>query len=72
VHGAKPPLADTQKPVAQWETVIDPVNQDAVIRARFADKTTQETRIPRNDVPALARFLAEAARRFELSGEMRQ
>ena len=72
VHAAKPPLAEDAKAATVWETAIDPVNQDALIRARYPDRTTQETRIPRNEVAAIARFLEQAARRFEVSAEMRQ
>ena len=69
---AKPPHPGQPKVVAKWETAIDPVNQDAVIRARFADRTMQETRIPRSELAAMARFLGEASKRFESGGEMRQ
>jgi hypothetical protein len=72
VHSAKPPLPGQQKIAEHWETAIDPVNQDAVIRARFTDRTTQETRIPRSELAAIARFLGEASRRFESGAEMRQ
>ena len=71
-HSAKPPLAEAAKPVVCWETAIDPVNQDAVIRARYSDETSQETRIPRSDLPVIARFLDQACRRFEGSADMRQ
>jgi hypothetical protein len=71
-HSAQPPLPEAAKPVARWETAIDPVNQDAVLRARYTDQTTQETRIPRSDVPVIARFLDQACRRFEGSADMRQ
>jgi hypothetical protein len=69
---AKPPFAHQAKPVARWETSIDPVNQDAVIRAHYPDDSAQETRIPRNEVAAIAQFLEQARRRFEGSAEMRQ
>ena len=72
VHLAKPPLPDDAKPVTRWETVVDPVNQDALIRAHFPDQPTQETRIPRSQVAALARALDEAAKRLAVSAEMRQ
>jgi hypothetical protein len=71
-HAAKPPLPETGKRAERWETAIDPVNQDAVIRAQYADRTTQETRIPRSELAAIARFLEEASRRFEAGAEMRQ
>jgi hypothetical protein len=71
-QAAKAPLAETQRPVARWETAIDPVNQDAVIVARYEDRTAQETRIPRAEVPAIARFLDQAAKRFAAGAEMRQ
>ena len=47
-------------------------DQDAVIRARFSDHSTQETRIPRSELAAIARFLEQASRRFESGSEMRQ
>jgi hypothetical protein len=72
VHAGRPPLPENAKAADVWETAIDPVNQDALIRARYPDGTTQETRIPRNEVAAIARFLEQAARRFEVSAEMRQ
>ena len=65
-------LPPKEKPVVSWETAIDPVNQDAVIRARYADRTTQETRIPRTELAAIARFLDQASRRFASGAEMRQ
>jgi hypothetical protein len=72
VHAAKPPLPEGEKAALGWETAIDPVNQDAVIRARYPDRTTQELRIPRSEVGAIARFLQDAAQRFKVSAEMRQ
>jgi hypothetical protein len=65
-------LPQKEKPVASWETAIDPVNQDAVIRARYTDQTIQETRIPGPQVKAIAQFLQQASRRFDSGGEMRQ
>ena len=69
LHKHLPPKA---KAVARWETGIDPVNQDAVILAHYADDTRHETRIPRNEVPAIAEFLDQARRRFDASADMRQ
>jgi|SRR5687767_5261858 len=71
VHAARPPLPEGEA-TASWETAIDPVNQDALIRARYPGRPTQETRIPRNEVRAIARFLEQAAQRFDVSAEMRQ
>ncbi len=71
-QAAKAPLPRPAKIPDRWETAIDPVNQDAVIRARFSDHSTQETRIPRSEVAAIARFLEQASRRFESGSEMRQ
>jgi hypothetical protein len=48
------------------------VNQVAVIRAHFPDRTTQDTRIPRSEIGAIAAFLEQAAKRFEASADMRQ
>jgi hypothetical protein len=72
VHGAKPPLPEGENTALGWETEIDPVTQDALIRARYPDRTAQELRIPRSEVGPIARFLQDAARRFEVSAEMRQ
>src|SRR5687768_17372130 len=63
VHAGRAPLPEAQKSPAKWETVIDPVNQDALIRAHYADRPTREIRIPRNEVAAIARFLEQAAQR---------
>lgn len=41
----------------RWETAIDPVNQVAVLRAHFADDTTQDAQIPRTEINRIARFL---------------
>jgi hypothetical protein len=71
-RSALPPLPDPPKAPVRWETALDPVNQDAVIRACYADRTSRETRIPRKDVGAIARFLEESDRRFEVSADMRQ
>jgi hypothetical protein len=72
VHAAKPPLPEPEKPADRWETAIDPVNQDALIRAVYPDRTTQETRIPRSEVRSIARALEQVAQRFDVSAEMRQ
>jgi hypothetical protein len=40
--------------------------------ARFPDETTQETRISRTDLPAIAQFLDQARRRFDGSADLRQ
>jgi hypothetical protein len=72
VHAGRPPLPEVEKGPARWETAIDPINQDALIRAHYPDRPTQETRIPRNEVAAIARFLQYAATRFAVSAEMRQ
>jgi hypothetical protein len=65
-------LPKKQKTVASWGMAIDPVNQDAVLLARYSDETTQETRIPGPQVAAVARFLDQASQRFESGAEMRQ
>lgn len=72
VRAAKPPLAETQKIATGFETAIDPVNQVAVIRARFADDTTEDARIPRTEIARLVEFLEDALTRFEGGAEMRQ
>ena len=69
---ALPPMAEKPKVVASWETAIDPVNQVAVIRAHFQDRTTQDTRIPRNEIAQIAEFLNHALRRMEPGSDMRQ
>ena len=72
LHSGEPPLADKPKVPASWETAIDPVNQVAVILARFPDHTTQETKIPRTEIAAITEFLKQASTRFEGSADMRQ
>jgi hypothetical protein len=72
VHAGKPPLPEKPRTPARWETAMDPVNQVAVLRARFADDTTQDTQIPRMEIDRIARFLEQALKRFEAGGEMRQ
>jgi hypothetical protein len=71
-HEALPPLPRKEKAVVRWETALDPVDQDAILLARFSDETVQETRIPRHEVGAIARFLEDAARRFDTSADLRQ
>lgn len=67
----RPPLATSRTP-QRWETAVDPVEQVAVLRTRFSDDTTEETRIPRREISRIARFLEQALKRFEAGGEMRQ
>jgi hypothetical protein len=71
-HAAKPPLPEKPRTPARWETAIDPVNQVAVLRAHFADDTTQDAQIPRTEIDRIARFLEQALKRFDSGGEMRQ
>lgn len=56
----------------RWETTLDPVEQVAVLRTRFTDGTTEETRIPRAELSRVARFLEQALKRFAAGAEMRQ
>ena len=72
IAALQPMVPEKAQPVLRWETAIDPVNQDAVILARVPDQTTQETRISRTDLPAIARFLDQARRRFDGSADLRQ
>jgi hypothetical protein len=67
-----PPIAEKQKLAASWETAIDPVNQVAVVRAHFPDRTTQDIRIPRGDIAQIAEFLNHALKRMEPGSDMRQ
>jgi hypothetical protein len=67
-----PPIAEKPHIPAKWETAIDPVNQVAVLRARFADESMQEAEIPRAQIAALAEFLEQALKRLESGGELRQ
>ena len=50
---------------ARWETADDPVNHVLILRARFADDSTQEVEIPHAQVPELAALLERALRRLE-------
>jgi hypothetical protein len=71
-RSALPPIAEKPKAAASWETAMDPVNQVAVLRAHFADRTTQDTRIPRNEIPHIVEFLQHALKRLEPGADMRQ
>src|SRR4051812_18220129 len=71
-RSALPPIAENQKLAASWETAIDPVNQVAVVRAHFQDRTTQDIRIPRGDIAQIAEFLEHALKRMEPGSDMRQ
>ena len=71
-HDGKPPLPRRDKAVVQWETALDPIDQNAVLVAHFADQSVQETRIARGDLKPIAQFLQETARRFESSADLRQ
>lgn len=68
----KPPLAQKPRTPERWETAIDPVNQVAVLRAHFPDRSTQEAEIPRMEISRITRFLEQALKRFEAGAEMRQ
>ena len=72
VHAGKAPLPGKPRTPARWETAIDPLNQVAVLRAHFADDTTQDAQIPRTEIDRIARFLEQALKRFDSGGEMRQ
>jgi hypothetical protein len=72
VRSALPPLPEKQKLAASWETAIDPVNQVAVVRAHFADRSTRDIRIPRSDIAQIAEFLNHALKRMEPGTDMRQ
>jgi hypothetical protein len=72
VRSALPPLAEQPKLAASWETAIDPVNQVAVVRAHFADRSTQDIRIPRSEIARIAEFLNHALKRMEPGTDMRQ
>ena len=71
-RSALPPIAEKQKLATSWETAIDPVNQVAVVRAHFPDRSTQDTRIPRGDIAQIAGFLDHALKRMEPGADMRQ
>lgn len=71
VKTGKPPLGAPRTP-QRWETAIDPVEQQALLRTHFNDGTTETTPIPRPEIARIARFLDEALRRFEAGAEMRQ
>ena len=72
VHAGKAPLPEKPRTPARWETAIDPVNQVAVLRAHFADDSTQDAQIPRTEIDRIARFLDQVLKRFDSGGEMRQ
>jgi len=68
--GHPPPPATRH--AARWETALDPVEQQAVLRTHFTDGTIEQTAIPRRELERIARSLAEALKRFESGAEMRQ
>jgi hypothetical protein len=70
-RAGKPPLA-TRRTAQRWETALNPVEQVAVLRTHFSDRTAEETQIPRAEIARIARFLVEALKRFEASADMRQ
>lgn len=71
-RAALPPIAEKHKLAASWEKAMDPVNQVAVLRAHFPDRTTQDTRIPRGDITDIVEFLGHALKRMEPGADMRQ
>ena len=71
-RAALPPLAEKQKLAVSWETGMDPVNQLAVLRAHFPDRTTQDIRIPRGEIAQIVEFLNRALKRMEPGSDMRQ
>jgi hypothetical protein len=71
-RAALPPIAEKQKIAVSWEKSMDPVNQVAVLRAHFPDRTTQDTRIPRGEIAQIVEFLSHALRRMEPGSDMRQ
>jgi hypothetical protein len=71
VKTGKPPLGTARTP-QRWETAIDPVEQQALLRTHFSDGTTETTPIPRPEIARITRFLDEALKRFEAGAEMRQ
>jgi hypothetical protein len=71
VKTGKPPLGTARTP-QRWETTIDPVEQQALVRTHFSDGTTETTPIPRPEIARITRFLDEALKRFEAGAEMRQ
>ena len=71
VKTGKPPIAVARTP-QRWETAIDPVEQQALLRTHFSDGTTETAQIPRPEIARVSRFLEEALKRFEAGAEMRQ
>jgi len=71
-RSALPPIAEKVKPVARWETAMDPVNQVAILRAHFPDQTSRDTRIARNQIVQIVEFLNHALKRLEPGADMRQ
>ena len=69
---ARPPLPEPPRIAERWQTGIDPINQVARLEARLPDGTLQQVQLSRQQIPGIARFLAEALTRFESSADMRQ
>lgn len=71
-RAALPPIAEKQKLAVSWETAMDPVNQVAILRAHFPDRTTRDTRIARGNIAQIVEFLKHALKRLEPGSDMRQ
>jgi hypothetical protein len=71
VKTGKPPLGKPRT-AQRWDTSIDPVEQQAVLRTHFTDGTTETTTIPRAEITRITKFLEQALKRFEAGAEMRQ
>ena len=71
VKTGKPPVSIARTP-QRWETTLDPVEQQAILRTHFSDGTSEDSAIPRPEIARIIRFLEQALKRFEAGAEMRQ
>jgi hypothetical protein len=71
IKAGNPPLPSARRP-ERWETAIDPVEQQLVLRTHFTDGSVEQTQIPRTELASMIRSLDQALRRFEAGAEMRQ
>lgn len=73
LHQAREQIhAPTSRVPQRWETAMDPVEQQAVLRTHFSDGTREETHIPRSEIARIVRSLEQALKRFEAGAELRQ
>jgi hypothetical protein len=65
----KTPVHTTRiKKVLKLEGSVDPLQEVAILKTRFVDQTTQDTPIPKADIPRIVQFLNQALAGFGTRG----